>query len=120
MIPGNLSEDQQAIRDAIHKLMEPFDEAYWLERDETATFPHEFREAVAAGGWLGISMPEEYGGSGLGVTEAVVMMEAVANSPGAMSAASSVHLNIFGPQSIVKHGTAEQKSEWLAPIIAGG
>jgi acyl-CoA dehydrogenase len=119
MIPGELSPDQQAIREAIQRLMQPFDSAYWLERDQTATFPHEFRQAVAAGGWLGIAMPEEFGGSGLGVTEAVVMMEAVANSPGAMSAASAVHLNIFGPQAIVKHGSPEQKTAWLPPIIAG-
>ena len=68
MIPGELTGDQQAIREAIQRLMEPFGEAYWLERDETATFPHDFRQAVAAGGWLGIAMPEAYGGSGLGVT----------------------------------------------------
>jgi len=119
MIPGELTTDQQAIRDAIRRLMEPFDDDYWLERDETATFPHEFRQAVAAGGWLGIAMPEKYGGSGLGVVEAAVMMEAIANSPGAMAAASSVHMNIFGPQAIVKHGTEEQKAEWLAPIVRG-
>ena len=119
MIPGELTADQQAIRDAIRRLMEPFDDAYWLERDESGTFPHEFRLAVAAGGWLGVAMPEQYGGSGLGVAEAVVMMEAVANSPGAMAAASAVHLNIFGPQTIVKHGTEEQKAAWLPPIIKG-
>jgi len=119
MIPGELTTDQQAIRDAIHRLMEPFGDAYWLERDATGAFPHEFRQAVTAGGWLGIAMPVEYGGSGLGLTEAVVMMEAVANSPGAMAAASSVHLNIFGPQVIVKHGTPEQKAEWLPQIISG-
>ena len=119
MTPGELTADQQAIREAIQKLMEPFGEAYWLERDETATFPHDFRQAVAAGGWLGIAMPEAYGGSGLGVAHAAVMMEAVTNSPGAMSAASSVHLNIFGPQSIVKHGTEQQKANWLPPIVAG-
>lgn len=119
MIPGNLSDDQQAIRDAIHRLMEPFGDEYWLERDLSHDFPHEFRKAVAEGGWLGIAMPEEFGGAGLGVTEAVVMMEAVANSSGAMAAASAVHLNIFGPQAIVKHGTPEQRREWLPPIIAG-
>jgi len=118
-IPGELTADQQAIRDAIRRLMQPFDEAYWLERDDTHQFPHEYRAAVAAGGWLGIAMPEEYGGSGLGVTEAVVMMEAIANSPGAMAAASAVHLNIFGPQAIVKHGSAEQKAAWLPPIVSG-
>ena len=119
MIPGELTADQQAIRDAIRRLIEPFDEAYWLERDETHTFPDEFRRAVAEGGWLGIALPEAVGGSGLGVTEAVVMMEAVANSPGAMSAASAIHMNIFGPQAIVKHGTPEQQAAWLPPIIAG-
>ncbi|MCH8951035.1 MAG: acyl-CoA/acyl-ACP dehydrogenase [Proteobacteria bacterium] len=118
-MPGELTTEQQAIRDAIRRLMEPFDDAYWLERDASATFPHEFRQAVAAGGWLGIAMPEQYGGSGLGVAEAVVMMEAVANSPGAMAAASSVHMNIFGPLAIVKHGTEAQKAEWLPPIVKG-
>jgi acyl-CoA dehydrogenase len=119
MIPGNLTDEQQAIRDAIRRLMEPFGDDYWLERDLSGEFPHEFHKAVAEGGWLGIAMPEEFGGSGLGVTEAVVMMEAVANSPGAMAAASAIHLNIFGPQAIVQHGSAEQKKEWLPPIIAG-
>ncbi len=119
MIPGDLTEGQQAIRDAIRRLMESFDDAYWLDRDATGAFPDDFRQAVAAGGWLGIALPEEYGGSGLGVTDAAIMMEAVANSPGAMSAASTIHMNIFGPQAIVKHGTDQQKQDWLPPIIAG-
>ncbi len=119
MIPGTLTDEQQAIRAAIRRLMEPFGDAYWLERDETGSFPHEFREAVAAGGWLGVAMPEEFGGSGLGVTEAAVMMEAMANSPGAMAAASAVHMSVFGPQAIVKHGTPEQKAEWLPAVVSG-
>ncbi|HUF86661.1 MAG TPA: acyl-CoA dehydrogenase family protein [Thermohalobaculum sp.] len=119
MIPGKLTDDQQAIRDAVRRQMEPFADDYWLERDLSHEFPHEFREAMAAGGWLGIAMPEEFGGAGLGVTEAVVMMEAVADSPGAMAAASAIHLNVFGPQAIVKHGTEEQKKAWLPAIIAG-
>lgn len=119
MIPGVLSDDQQAIRDAVRRLIEPFGDEYWLERDMSHAFPHEFRNAMAEGGWLGIAMPEDCGGAGLGVTEAVVLMEAVANSPGAMSAASAIHLNIFGPQAIAKHGSDEQKRAWLPPIIAG-
>ncbi|MDH3667981.1 MAG: acyl-CoA/acyl-ACP dehydrogenase [Paracoccaceae bacterium] len=118
-MPGDLTDEQQAIRDAIRRLMEPFDDTYWLDRDTSGAFPDDFRKAVAAGGWLGIALPEEYGGSGLGVTEAAVMMEAVANSPGAMSAASTIHMNIFGPQAIVKHGTNDQKREWLPSIIEG-
>ena len=119
MIPGRLTDDQRTIREAIHRLMEPFGDDYWLERDRTGAFPHDYREAVAEGGWLGIAMPMEYGGAGLGVTEAAVMMEAIANSPGAMAAASAIHMNVFGPQAIAKHGTPEQKAEWLPPIIRG-
>ena len=118
-IPGELSEEQLSIRRAIARIMADFGDDYWLERDRTGTYPEEFRRAIAAGGWLGICMPEEYGGAGLGVSEAVVMMEAVANSPGGMTAASSIHLNIFGPMPIVRYGTEEQKRRWLPRIIAG-
>lgn len=115
----DLTEDQLAIRAAIQKLMAPFGEDYWRACDAEHRFPFEFRAAMAEGGWLGIAMPEEYGGAGLGVLDAVVMMEAVAHSPGAMSAASSVHMNIFGPEAISRHGTKEQKERWLPKIVAG-
>ncbi|WP_340109590.1 acyl-CoA dehydrogenase family protein [Pikeienuella sp. HZG-20] len=115
----DLTEDQLAIREAIRKLMAPFDEAYWRACDEEHRFPDEFRAAMAEGGWLGVAMPEAYGGAGLGVLEAVVMMEAVANSPGAMAAASSIHMNIFGPEALNRHGTAAQKARWLPKIAAG-
>ncbi|MEM8975744.1 MAG: acyl-CoA dehydrogenase family protein, partial [Pseudomonadota bacterium] len=81
--------------------------------------PHEFRKAIAEGGWLGICMPEEVGGSALGIMEATVMMEAVANSAGAQTAASAIHLNIFGPNVLVKYGTDQQRQDFLPPIIAG-
>jgi acyl-CoA dehydrogenase len=118
-IPFELDDEQRAIRDAIEKLMQPFDDAYWLACDRTGAFPHDFRKAMADAGWLGIAMPEAYGGSGLGVTEAATMMEAVANSPGGMAAASAVHMNIFGPQAFLKHGSERQREAWLPPIIAG-
>ncbi|MGI9492315.1 MAG: acyl-CoA dehydrogenase family protein [Geminicoccaceae bacterium] len=114
-----LTDEQRTIRDAINRLMQPFDDAYWLSREEEALFPHEFKKAIANAGWLGIAMPTTFGGAGLGVTEASVMMEAVANSPGGMAAASAVHMNIFGPQSIVKHGSDRQRAAWLPPIIKG-
>ena len=114
-----LTAEQDALCDAVGRVVRGFDEQYWLERDRTATFPTAFTEAVAAGGWLGIAMPPEYGGAGLGVTEAALMMHAIARSPGAQAAASSVHMNIFGPHPIVVHGTAEQKRRWLPPLIAG-
>ena len=114
-----LTTDQAAIVDGIGKVIEGFDDAYWLLRDRDGEFPDAFYRAVAAGGWLGIALPEEYGGSGLGVTEAALMMEAIAGSGGAMAAASSVHMNVFGPRAIVAHADREQKSSWLPALVAG-
>ena len=114
-----LDDDLETIRTAIRKLMAPFDDAYWLEADQSRTFPEAFRQATAAGGWLGIAMPKRYGGAGLGMQEAAVMMEAVAHSPGGMAAASAIHMNIFGPMSIVRHGTADQQAAWLPSLIDG-
>ena len=114
-----LSDERKAIVDGVGRTVEPFGDAYWLERDRDGEFPHAFYEAVAAGGWLGISLPEAYGGAGLGVTEAALMMETVAGSGGAMAAASSVHMNVFGPRAIVSHGSEEQKRRWLPPLIEG-
>ncbi|HAD09761.1 MAG TPA: acyl-CoA dehydrogenase [Porticoccaceae bacterium] len=114
----SLSEEQQAIVDSIESLMADFGDDFWLERDDTGEFPEEFYQAMAKGGWLGITMPEEYGGSNLGVTEAALMMATVAKG-GGLSAASSMHINIFGPHPIVKYGTDEQKQRWLPPLIAG-
>lgn len=114
-----MTEEQEAIRDAVAKTCEPFDDAYWLDRDETGKFPYDFHKAMADGGWLGIAMPEEYGGAGLGVKEAAIMMHTIAQSPGAQSAASAVHINIFGPHPIVVMGTEEQKQRHLPPLIRG-
>ena len=114
----SLSSEQQAIIDSIKALMENFNDEFWLERDKTGVFPEEFYQAMAKGGWLGIAMPEEYGGANLGIMEAMLMMMTVAEG-GGMSAASAIHINIFGPHPIVKFGTDEQKRRWLPPLIAG-
>jgi acyl-CoA dehydrogenase len=111
--------DRTALRDAIRAICDQFDDHYWLEKDRTHSFPHEFANAVAEGGWLGIAMPEEYGGAGLGVTEAAIMMQEVGHSAGAFAACSTIHINIFGLHSIVKHGTEKQKQDWLPDIISG-
>ena len=114
-----LTDDQKAIVEGVGKAIEAFDDSYWLERDRDGEFPHAFYDAIAAGGWLGIAMPETYGGAGLGVTEAALTMGTIAGSGGAMAAASSVHMNIFGPRAIVAHGSEEQKRRWLPPLIEG-
>jgi acyl-CoA dehydrogenase len=111
--------ERAAIRDAIRAICDRFDDAYWAEKDRTHSFPHEFADAIAAGGWLGIAMPPEYGGAGLGVTEAAIMMQEVGHSAGYFAACSTIHINIFGLHSIVKHGTERQKAEWLPKIIDG-
>ena len=115
----SLTPEQEAIRDGVAKVCAAFDDHYWLERDRSGTFPSDFHRAMADGGWLGIAMPERYGGAGLGVTEAALMMHAVAGSSGAMSAASAIHINIFGPHPIAVFGTAEQKARWLPDLIQG-
>jgi len=111
--------ERAEIRDAVKAICDRFDDQYWQERDRTGTFPKEFTKAIADGGWLGIAMPEEYGGAGLGVTEAAIMMQVVGNSAGAFAACSAIHINIFGPHAIVVHGTPEQKERWLVPLIKG-
>ncbi len=111
--------ERAEIRDAVRAICNKFDDAYWAEKDRTHSFPLEFAKAIADGGWLGIAMPTEYGGAGLGVTEACIMMQEVGRSAGAFAACSTVHINIFGLHSIVKHGTDEQKKQWLPSIIDG-
>ena len=113
------TEEQQAIRDSILKICEKYDDDYWLARDASGEFPVDFHREFADGGWLGIAMPEEYGGAGLGVVEACIMMQAVAESGAAQSGASAIHLNIFGPNPIVIFGNEEQKKRFLPPLIKG-
>ena len=115
----NFSDEQQSIRDAIAKLCAKYDDAYWLKKDREGGFPEDFVKDLADGGWLGIAMPPEYGGSGLGVTEAALMMQAIAESGAGFSGASAVHINLFGPHPIVVHGTDEQKQRFLPPLISG-
>jgi len=112
-------DERNAIREGVRAVVTRFDDEYWLARDEDGKFPHEFHSAMAEAGWLGITLPEQYGGSGLGVTEAAIMMHEVASHGGGMAAASTVHINLFGPHPIVVKGTPEQKARWVPQLIAG-
>jgi acyl-CoA dehydrogenase len=114
-----LTDQQIAIEENVSRICHQFDDAYWSRCDEEARFPQEFHRAMADGGWLGITMPEELGGAGLGVLEAAIMMQAVAAGGGAQAAASALHINLFGPHAIVVHGTKEQKERFLTPLIKG-
>jgi acyl-CoA dehydrogenase len=115
----SLTEAQTELRAQILKLCADFGDDYWLKIDQEARFPEEFYRAVAAAGWLGIAMPEEFGGAGLGISEATVMMQAVAESGACMSGASAIHMNIFGLNPVVVFGTPAQKQRFLPPLIAG-
>lgn len=114
-----LTDDQRLIVEGVRSVVTRFSDEYWLEHDESGEFPFEFHRAMADAGWLGITMPVEYGGSGLGVTEAALMMREVASHGGGMAAASTVHINLFGPHPIVVHGTEKQKAEWIPDLVAG-
>jgi acyl-CoA dehydrogenase len=115
----SLTDDQRAIADAVKKICVKFTDEYWTHKDTAAEFPHEFHAAMAADGWLGITMPEELGGSGLGVTEAAVMMNTVASSNGGSAAMSTLQINLFAPHPIVVLGTPAQKARMLKPLISG-
>jgi acyl-CoA dehydrogenase len=115
----SLNEAQAEIRDSILKICARFGDDYWLAKDRDGGFPDAFHRAIADGGWLGIAMPEAYGGSGLGITEAAVMMQAVAESGAAFSGASALHMNIFGLNPVIVFGTEEQKRRFLPPLIKG-
>jgi acyl-CoA dehydrogenase len=114
-----LTPEQDRIREAILRVCAGFGDDYWLERDREGGFPHDFQQALAKDGWLGICIPEEYGGSGLGVTEATIMAQAIAESGAGMTGASAVHINIFGLNPVAVFGTQEQKRRMLPPMAAG-
>lgn len=116
---STLSSDQQSIREAILKICGRFPDDYWLSRDRDGVFPNEFFHALVESGWLGIAMPSEYGGSGLGISEAAVMMQAIAESGAGMTGASSVHIPVFSVQPVVLFGTPEQKQRILPPVVSG-
>jgi acyl-CoA dehydrogenase len=115
----SLSPEQERIREAIEKLCARFPDEYWLKRDREGGFPADFHQAFARDGWLGVAMPEAYGGAGLGITEAAVMMQAIAESGAGFSGASAVHMNIFGLNPVVVFGNEEQKKRMLPPLIQG-
>src|ERR1700759_5515247 len=115
----SLNADQENIREAILKHCSQFSDEYWLERDHEGVFPHEFYKSLVEAGWLGIAMPTEFGGSGLGITEAAVMMQAIAESGACMSGASSVHIPVFSVQPVVLFGTPAQKQRILPPVVSG-
>jgi acyl-CoA dehydrogenase len=114
-----LTEAQETIRRAAAELAGRFDDGYWLERDSRHEFPWDFYTAFADAGWLGIAVPEEYGGSGLGILEASLLLGEVSASGAGMNGASSMHLSIFGMHPVIVHGSEELKRQTLPRIVSG-
>jgi acyl-CoA dehydrogenase len=115
----SLTEDQQDIRDAVLKHCSRFPDDYWLECDRGGVFPNDFHRSMAESGWLGVAMPAAVGGAGLGITEAAIMMQAVAESGGGMTAASSIHGPVFSMQPVTLFGTESQQQRMIPPVLSG-
>lgn len=114
-----VSEEHNEIREGVRRLCEKFTDSYWRDLDERHEFPWEFYTALADGGWIGIAIPEEFGGGGRGITEASILLEEVAASGAAMNGCSAIHLSIFGMNPVVKYGTAAMKREYLPQVASG-
>ena len=115
----NLSPEQEDLRESVQRICANFDDDYWLNKDSEGGFPVELHRALADAGFLGICIPEAYGGSGLGITEAALMMQTISASGAGMSGASAVHMNIFGLSPVVIFGNEEQKHRMLPPLVNG-
>jgi len=114
----DFTPEQRQIRESVSRLCQQFDDNYWLDRDTDGVFPEDFCRAIADGGWMGIAMPEEYGGSGLGISEAAIMIQAITESGAANAGFAAIALGIFGLNPVVVFGTEAQKRRWLPPIIS--
>ncbi|MFN6548680.1 acyl-CoA dehydrogenase family protein [Mycolicibacterium nivoides] len=110
--------DHEALRKGVRQVTARFDDDYWAACDRDHRFPDEFYRSLAAGGWLGIAIPEEYGGAGQGITEASLLLQEIAQSGAAMNGCSAIHLTIFGMNPVVKHGSPAERSGWKFALAA--
>ena len=113
------TDEHRLIRESVIKLCSEFSDDYWEEKDRETSFPFEFFDAMAQAGWIGIAMPEEYGGAGKGIQEAAIVLEEVAASGAAMNGATPLHLSIFGKHPVVKHGSIEMREKYLPDVARG-
>lgn len=115
----DLTADQQSIVTSVSGICSRFDDSYWREREQKHEFPWDFYNVFAEGGWLGMTIPEEFGGGELGILEASLMLEEIAASGAGMNGASPIHLTVFGMNPIVKHGSQEMKERYLPLVVDG-
>lgn len=119
METSGFTDEQLTVRDAIFKICEQFPDDYWMERDLTQEYPGELHAALAKDGWIGIALPEDLGGGGLGISEATMMMQTICESGAGMQGAQSIHANVYATQPVMKFANAEQRPRFLSKIISG-
>lgn len=113
------SSEQLMVRDAISNICSKFPEEYWADHDESGEYPHELHSALAKDGWIGIALPEELGGAGLGISEATMMLQTIAQSGAGIAGAQSIHANVYATQPVARFATPEQRKWMLEPLISG-
>ena len=119
METSGFTEEQLTVRDAIFKVCENFPDEYWMERDLSGQYPHELHAALAKDGWIGIALPEDLGGGGLGIAEATMMLQTICESGAGLQGAQSIHANVYATQPVMKFATKEQRGRFLAKIVSG-
>lgn len=113
------SESQLEVRDAISKICSKYTDAFWRDCDENASYPHDLHKDLANGGWVGIALPEDLGGAGLGISEATIMLQTIAQSGAGIAGAQCVHANVYATQPVAKFATGKQKQAMLPKLISG-
>nr|POE68870.1 acyl-coa dehydrogenase [Quercus suber] len=119
METSGFTEEQLAVRDAVFKICENYSDEYWMEHDQTETYPHELHTALAKDGWIGIALPEDLGGSGLGISEATMMLQTIAESGAGLAGAQSIHANVYATQPVARFASEDQRGRFLRKIISG-
>ena len=116
---SGFSQVQLDVREAVSKICHEFPDSYWAEHDESGVYPHELHTALAKNGWIGIALPEELGGAGLGISEATMMLQTISESGAGVAGSQSIHANVYATQSVAKFATIDQRKEMLPKIISG-
>ena len=116
---AGFTQEQLDVREAVAKICSKFPDEYWARHDESGEYPHELHAALAKDGWIGIAMPEELGGSGLGISEATMMLQTISQSGAGIAGAQSIHANVYATQPVAKFAKEDQRRNMLPRLISG-
>lgn len=113
------SQEQLDVREAVAKICSKFPDEYWAGHDESGVYPHDLHVALAKDGWIGIALPEDLGGAGLGISEATMMLQTISQSGAGIAGAQSIHANVYATQPVAKFATEDQRMNMLPKLISG-